>query len=76
MAKSGRETEAIPLLEEFLRLEPQDVYLNSSYVGACKRVDEAERGINFYNKLLGLFPQVKSIYGRIRTLQKHLGRTQ
>ncbi len=76
MAKSGREKEAIPLLEEFLRNEPEDIYLNSSYVAACKRIGEAERGINFYQKLLGLFPQAKSLYGRIRSLHKHLEQKQ
>jgi tetratricopeptide (TPR) repeat protein len=76
MAKSGRENEAIPLLEEFLRDEPEDIYLNSSYIAACKRIGEAERAINFYQKLLSLFPDTKTLYGRIRTLYKHLEKTR
>ncbi len=74
MAKSGQEIEAIPLLEELIRVEPEDTYLNSCYVAACKRIDEVERGITFYNNLLGLFPEAKSIYGRIKSLHKHLER--
>ena len=37
MAKNGREREALPLLEDFLREEPRDMYLHSSYAAACKR---------------------------------------
>jgi tetratricopeptide (TPR) repeat protein len=72
MAKSGQEREAIPLLEELLRGEPEDMYLHSSYAAACKRIGEAERAINFYNKLLGLFPEARSLYGRSKNLQRHL----
>lgn len=72
MAKGGKEEEAIPLLEEFLRVEPEDRYLNSSYVAACKRTDAAERAITFYYALLGAHPDAKSLYGRIATLHKHL----
>lgn len=75
MARGGRESEAIPLLEEFLKLEPEDRYLNSSYTAACKRTAEAERAINFYHKLLGLFPDARSLYGRISSLHKHLERS-
>ena len=72
LAKSGREREALPQLEELLRAEPRDIYLHSCYGAACKRIGEAERGINFYNELLGLHPEEKGIYGRIKTLRKHL----
>lgn len=35
MAKTGREREATPLLEELLTVDPKDVYLHSSYNAAC-----------------------------------------
>ncbi len=72
MAKSGREQEAIPLLEELLKSEPGDMYLHSCYAAACRRIEELERAINFYHQLLGLHPEQRSLYGRIRGLQKKL----
>ena len=72
MAKSGREREAIPLLEELLKAEPGDRYLHSSYAAACRRIGEVERAINFYHRLLGLHPEERSLYGRIKGLQKRL----
>ena len=72
MAKSGREREAIPLLEELLKAEPADMYVHSSYAAACRRVGDLERAINFYNQLLGLHPEERALYGRIRRLQKQL----
>ena len=70
MARSGREREALPLLEEFLRSEPRNMYLHSSYAAACKRIGEWERAINFYHELLGLHPEEKGLYGRIKAMHK------
>jgi tetratricopeptide (TPR) repeat protein len=72
LAKSGREAEALPMLEELLKREPADRYLHSSYAAACGRIGELERGINFYSKLLTLHPEEKSLYGRIKGLKKRL----
>jgi tetratricopeptide (TPR) repeat protein len=72
LAKTGREREAIPLLEELLRLEPRDVYLHSSYGAACARADELERAITFYIELMGRHPEEKGLYGRINRLKKRL----
>jgi tetratricopeptide (TPR) repeat protein len=72
LARSGKESEALPLLEELLRAEPADMYLHSSYEAACKRMDDTERAINFYTTLLVLHPEAKSLYGRIRTLRRRL----
>jgi tetratricopeptide (TPR) repeat protein len=72
LAKSGRESEALPLLEELLRAEPADMYLHSSYEAACRRMGESERAINFYTTLLGQHPEAKALYGRIRSLRRKL----
>ena len=72
LAKSGREREAIEIIEELLRLDPRDMYLHSSYGAACGRLGEIERGINFYQRLMGLFPEEKSLYGRINRLRRKL----
>jgi tetratricopeptide (TPR) repeat protein len=72
LAKSGREEEALPLLEELLKNEPADRYLHSSYAAACRRIGELERAINFYDKLLTLHPEEHSLYGRIRGLKRRL----
>jgi tetratricopeptide (TPR) repeat protein len=76
LAKSGREPEAIVLLEELLKLEPGDRYLHASYAAACRRVGELERAINFYNQLLGRHPEERTLYGRIKGLQKKLAEGQ
>jgi tetratricopeptide (TPR) repeat protein len=72
LAKTGREQEAIPLLEELLTLDPKDIYLHSSYGAACARVNQIERAIEFYIRLMGLHPEEKGLYGRINRLKKKL----
>jgi tetratricopeptide (TPR) repeat protein len=72
LAKTGRELEAIPLLEELLTLDPKDVYLHSSYGAACGRVNLIERAIEFYIRLMGTHPDEKGLYGRINRLKKKL----
>jgi tetratricopeptide (TPR) repeat protein len=72
MAKTGREGEAIPLLEELLTLDPKDIYLHSSYGAACARVNQIERAIEFYNRLMGIHPEENGLYGRIKRLKKKL----
>ena len=57
---------------ELLRAEPTDMYLHASYEAACKRMGETERAVNFYTALLGLHPEAKGLYGRIRTLRRKL----
>lgn len=72
LAKTGREREAIALLEELLTIDPKDMYLHSSYGAACGRVNELERAIEFYIRLMGRFPEEKGLYGRINRLKKKL----
>lgn len=72
LAKSGREAEAIPLIEELLREDPKDVYLHSSYGAACKRAGELERAVSFYNTLIGLHPEERGLYGRLSRLRRAL----
>lgn len=72
LAKTGREVEAIPLLEELLSLDPKDIYLHSSYAAACARVNQIERAIEFYLRLMGTHPEEKGLYGRINRLKKKL----
>lgn len=73
MAKSNRESEAIPLLEELLQDDPGNLYLHSSYMGACGRVHQLQRAVQFYENLLELHPEENTLYGRIRKLRKRLG---
>lgn len=72
LAKTGREKEAIPMLEELLRAEPGNKYLRSSYEAACIRIGEIEEAVNFYNLLLNQFPEERSLYGRIKRLKAKL----
>ena len=73
LAKSGRETEAIPMLEELLKLDPNNFFLHSAYVPACKRAELLGRALQFYEELLEMHPDEKPIYGRIKHIKKILG---
>lgn len=66
LAKTGREDEAIPRMEELLRLDPKDFYLHSAYLAACKRKEIHPRAAQFYRELLELHPSEKKLYGYLR----------
>lgn len=69
MARTGREDEAVPLLEELLLQDPGDFFMHSSYMGACRRIKELERALAFYEKLIQRHPYQKGIYGRMRQIK-------
>ncbi|MFC1858273.1 tetratricopeptide repeat protein [Thermodesulfobacteriota bacterium] len=73
LAKSGRETKAVSMAEELLKLNPKDIYVHSSYMGACRRLGQMDRALRFYETLIDMHPEEKSIYGRIRKIKKMLG---
>lgn len=73
LAKSGRELEAIPIMEELLRQQPSDVYVHSAYHAACRRVGRLAAALAFYQALIGLHPDLKNLYGHIRRIKKALG---
>jgi tetratricopeptide (TPR) repeat protein len=75
LAKSGHEHEAVPLLEELLRLDPTNLYLHASYMGANKRLKTLERVWKFYHELISSFPDEKTLLGRVRKVQKLLEKT-
>jgi tetratricopeptide (TPR) repeat protein len=72
LAKSGREPEAIALMEELLKLNPKDFYVHSAYVPACRRVKQLDRAVEFYQRLLESHPDEKSIYGRLKKLKNSM----
>ena len=69
LAKSGREPEAIVLMEELLKLNPKDFYVHSAYIPACRRVKQLDRAMEFYQRLLESHPAEKTIYGRLKKLK-------
>jgi len=73
LKKSGKMSEAIPMMEELLKLNPKDIYIHSSYVSACKKSDGLERVLKFYEELVELNPEETTIYGRIRKTRRMLG---
>lgn len=75
LAKSGHEHEAIPLLEELLRLDPTNMFLHASYTGANKRLNSLERVWKFYHELISKFPDEKTLLGRVKKVQKMLEKT-
>jgi len=72
LAKSGMETEAIPIFEELMKLNPKDFYLHSAYIPACARAGLLDRALIFYEDLVELYPEEKPLYGRIRKVQNML----
>jgi len=70
LAKSGREKEAIPMMEELLKDTPTDFYLNSGYQGACRRDGQLNRAGEFYDGQLKRHPQEKALYGWIKRVKK------
>lgn len=70
LAKSGREDRAVPLMEELLRLAPDDMYLHSAYVPACARLQDLDRAWKFYHELQVLHPENKGLYGRLKRVQR------
>ena len=74
LAKSGHELEAIPIMEELLKLNPKDLYLHSAYVPACRRVRQLERALQFYEELIRSNPEEKPLYGRIRKIKNLMGK--
>jgi tetratricopeptide (TPR) repeat protein len=72
LAKSGQETEALQLFEELLRSDPADRYIHSAYGAAARRAGYLEKAWKFYHDLLALFPEEKSLFGRIRKIGKEL----
>jgi tetratricopeptide (TPR) repeat protein len=73
LKKSGKMSEAIPMMEELMRLNPKDIYIHSSYVSACKKSHQLERVLKFYEELVELNPEETTLYGRIRKIKKLLG---
>lgn len=69
LAKSGKEAEAIPIIEELLKLDPKDYFLHSAYIPACARARQLDRALKFYEDLVELHPEEKPLYGRIRKIK-------
>jgi tetratricopeptide (TPR) repeat protein len=75
LSASGKKSEAIAMLEEFLKLDPKDFYAHSSYVANCRKTGQLERAAQFYANLVEQYPDEKPLYGRIRkidSLQRQL----
>ena len=73
LKKSGKLSEAIPMMEELLKMDPKDIYIHSSYVSACKKSEQVGRALKFYEGLVELNPEETTLYGRIRNIKKMLG---
>ena len=73
LAKSGKETEAVGLMEELLKTDPTDFFIHTSYKAACGRLNQPDRVLRFYENLLELHPEEKTLFGRIGKVKKQLG---
>ncbi len=72
LAKTGRETEAIPLMTELLKINPDDFYIHNCYIAACGRMGQLEDALKFYKELFEANPAKNKLYGRIKTVQGRL----
>ena len=72
LAKSGHERDALPLFEELLRSSPNDRYVHNAYSAAARRIGYLENAWAFYHELLGIHPDEKTLYGRIKKIGKEL----
>ena len=73
LKKSGKLSEAIPMMEELLKLDPKDYFIHTSYVSACKKSSQIERVLKFYEELVELNPEETTLYGRIKNIKNILG---
>ena len=73
LKKSGKLSEAIPMMEELLKLDPKDYFIHTSYVSACKKSRQIERVLKFYEELVELNPEETKLYGRIKNIKNILG---
>ncbi len=73
LKKSGKLSEAIPMMEELLKLDPKDYFIHTSYVSACKKSRQIERVLKFYEELIELNPEETTLYGRIKKIKNILG---
>jgi tetratricopeptide (TPR) repeat protein len=69
LKKSGKLSEAIPMMEELLKLDPKDYFIHTSYVSACKKSRQIERVLKFYEELVELNPEETTLYGRIKKIK-------
>ncbi len=72
LARGGRESEAIPMLEQLLRDDPRDLYVHAAYTAACRRAMVPTRAWNFYHELLDRHPEEKHLHGRLRKIARTL----
>lgn len=72
LAKSGKETEAIPVFEELLRQNPDDQYVNNAYIAAARRAGYLQKARTFYHELIGKFPEVTTIYTRASKIAREM----
>jgi len=75
LKKAGEMFNAIPMMEELLKLNPRDYHVHTAYVSACKQTGQLQRVLTFYNSLLASNPEEKTLYGRIRKIKNMLGET-
>ena len=73
LKKAGGMSEAIPMMEELLKLDPRDYHIHTSYISACKETRQLHRALAFYKALLESNPEEKTLYGRIRKIKNMLG---
>jgi tetratricopeptide (TPR) repeat protein len=76
LAKSGRESRAVPIMEELLRKSPADFYVHSAYQAACRRSGQLARALDFYRDLIALYPAQKALHGRMKRIKKELRAAQ
>lgn len=69
LSAAGQKSEAVPMLEELLKIDPKDYYAHTAYLSACRKTDQLERAARFYEELAAQYPEEKPLYGRIKKIE-------
>lgn len=68
LRRQGLGSEARPLLEILLRLEPDDAYVRNALAADYAAAGEGEAGVAFFRAVLAEHPEAKGLYAVIRRL--------
>jgi len=73
LVHEGKSEEALPILEEILTREPDNMYVKNALLKAYKTTGSAARGAEFFQGMVARYPAMKSFWGLVRKLSSTSG---
>lgn len=70
LAKTGRERDAVQLMEVVLRKDPCNEYVNNGYIAAARRIGYMVPAMKFYQELSRLHPEEQGLHHYVRKVSK------